>query len=64
MMYQMKRVNDWLDETLKKEKRQIDSKEDSTPGDDELLRTYKRVKNKNYGIILKFIERTAMALES
>lgn len=55
MMYKIKRVNDWLDLIINKEGSNLDESE---------IETCHRVRNKIYGILLKHVERTAMAFES
>ncbi|XP_059647887.1 uncharacterized protein LOC132294151 [Cornus florida] len=60
MMYQIKRVNDWLDVVVCKEN---GSKESSTT-EDTGIGACERVKNKIYSVLLKNVERTAMALEN
>ncbi|XP_004230698.1 uncharacterized protein [Solanum lycopersicum] len=55
MMYKIKRVNDWLDLIINKEGSNLDDSE---------IETCHRVRNKIYGILLKHVERTAMAFES
>uniref|UniRef100_A0A5B7C398 Uncharacterized protein n=1 Tax=Davidia involucrata TaxID=16924 RepID=A0A5B7C398_DAVIN len=59
MMYQIKRVSDWLDVTVSKDS---GCKESSTLEDFE-IEACERARNKIYGILLKNVERTAMALE-
>ncbi|KAM7262910.1 hypothetical protein ACFE04_000593 [Oxalis oulophora] len=55
-MYQVKRVNDWLDIVMKKEGgRVIDESE---------MQVYGRVRNKIYGILLKHVERTSKVFGS
>ncbi|XP_060174405.1 uncharacterized protein LOC132605204 [Lycium barbarum] len=57
MMYKVKRVNDWLDVIINKEAnaRKYGSLDDSE------IEVCQRVRNKIYGILLKHVERTAMA---
>ncbi|KAG5625263.1 hypothetical protein H5410_010481 [Solanum commersonii] len=55
MMYKIKRVNDWLDLIINKEGSNLDESE---------IEACHRVRNKIYGILLKHVERTAMAFES
>ncbi|XP_015087197.1 uncharacterized protein LOC107030428 [Solanum pennellii] len=55
MMYKIKRVNDWLDLIINKQGSNLDESE---------IETCHRVRNKIYGILLKHVERTAMAFES
>lgn len=57
MMYQIKRVNDWLDIIHK------EANLSSTMGDGE-METRVRMKKKIYDVLLKHVERTAMALEN
>ncbi|KAF7126772.1 hypothetical protein RHSIM_Rhsim11G0153400 [Rhododendron simsii] len=57
MMYQIKRVNDWL-EIVNKE-----ANSNSTMGNCE-IETCGRMKEKIYEVLLKHVERTAMALEN
>ncbi|KAA8536277.1 hypothetical protein F0562_028755 [Nyssa sinensis] len=59
MMYQIKRVNDWLNVTVNKES----GCEESSALEDFDIEACERARNKIYGILLKNVERTAMALE-
>ncbi|MCD7451152.1 hypothetical protein HAX54_009777 [Datura stramonium] len=61
MMYKIKRVNDWLDLIINKEGN--GSKEGSNLDELEIEACH-RVRNKIYGILLKHVERTAMAFEN
>ncbi|KAK3013915.1 hypothetical protein RJ639_009443 [Escallonia herrerae] len=63
MMYKIKKLNDWLDVIGSKEANSAkdECKESSTLSDQE-IEACDRVKNKIYGILLKHVERTAMAL--
>ncbi|KAM3377315.1 hypothetical protein P3S68_009728 [Capsicum galapagoense] len=61
MMYKIKRVNDWLDMMINKEVNE--SKEGSNLEESEIEACH-RVRNKIYGMLLKHVERTAMAFES
>lgn len=58
MMRRIKRVSDWLNVTVNKER----EKESSTLKDSELEAAHGRVKNQIYEILLKLVERTALAL--
>ncbi|KAJ8548148.1 hypothetical protein K7X08_021384 [Anisodus acutangulus] len=60
MMYKVKRVNDWLDVIINKEPnaRKYGSLDESE------IEVCKRARNKIYGILLKHVERTAMAFGS
>lgn len=57
MMYQIKRVNDWLDIVNK------EANSNSTMGNCE-IETCGRMRKKIYEVLLKHVERTAMALEN
>ncbi|KAJ8530008.1 hypothetical protein K7X08_036843 [Anisodus acutangulus] len=61
LMYKVKRVNDWLDLIINKEGNE--SKEGSNLDESEIEACH-RVRNKIFGILLKHVERTAMAFES
>lgn len=61
MMYRIKRVNDWLESIVGKER--DESKESSMLNESD-IEACGRVRNKIYGILLKHVERTAMALET
>ncbi|XP_055814941.1 uncharacterized protein LOC129884681 [Solanum dulcamara] len=61
MMYKIKRVNDWLDLIINKE---INGSEEGSNLDESEIEACHRVRNQIYGILLKHVERTAMALES
>ncbi|KAK6777930.1 hypothetical protein RDI58_024648 [Solanum bulbocastanum] len=60
MMYKVKRVNDWLDVIINKE---ANARKDGSLDDSE-IEICQRVRNKIYGILLKHVERTAMAFGS
>ncbi|KAK2974481.1 hypothetical protein RJ640_018646 [Escallonia rubra] len=63
MMYKIKKLNDWLDVIGSKEANSAreECKESSTLSGQE-IEACDRVRNKIYGILLKHVERTAMAL--
>nr|XP_016469954.1 PREDICTED: uncharacterized protein LOC107792271 [Nicotiana tabacum] len=61
MMYKVKRVNDWLDVIINKE---ANAPKDGGNLDDSEIEVCQRVRNKIYGILLKHVERTAMAFGS
>lgn len=61
MMYKIKRVNDWLDLIINKE---VNGSKESSNLDESESEACHRVRNKIYGILLKHVERTAMAFES
>ncbi|XP_016498097.1 uncharacterized protein LOC107816868 [Nicotiana tabacum] len=61
MMYKVKRVNDWLDVIINKE---ANAPKDGGNLDDSEIEICHRVRNKIYGILLKHVERTAMAFGS
>ncbi|KAM3204672.1 putative protein isoform X1 [Capsicum annuum] len=61
MMYKVKRVNDWLDVIINKE---ANTRKDGGTLDDSEIEVCKRVRNKIYGILLKHVERNAMAFGS
>jgi hypothetical protein len=65
MMCQIKRVSDWLDVMVNKKAKslKIGSEDSSTLVDFE-LEVYGRVRNKIYAVLLKHVERTAMAFEN
>ncbi|KAK6159219.1 hypothetical protein DH2020_006533 [Rehmannia glutinosa] len=54
MMYKVKMVSDWLNVILNKEGKELEESEGEA---------CERVRNKIYGILLKHVERTAMAFE-
>ncbi|KAJ8571105.1 hypothetical protein K7X08_038077 [Anisodus acutangulus] len=60
MMYKVKRVNDWLDVIINKE---ANARKDGSLDESE-IEVWKRVRNKIYRILLKHVERTAMAFGS
>ncbi|MCD9560721.1 hypothetical protein HAX54_019469 [Datura stramonium] len=60
MMYKVKRVNDWLDVIISKE---ANARKDGSLDDSE-IEVCHRVRNKIYGILLKHVERNAMAFGS
>lgn len=60
MMYKVKRVDDWLDLIINKE---ANARKDGSLGDSE-IEVCQRARNKIYGILLKHVERTAMAFGS
>ncbi|XP_055808564.1 uncharacterized protein LOC129877107 [Solanum dulcamara] len=60
MMYKVKRVNDWLDMIINKE---ANAGKDGSFDDSE-IEVCQKVRNKIYGILLKYVERTAMAFGS
>lgn len=62
MMCKVKRVSDCLDMVVKKQEK-ASSSEGEIGVDETELEAYRRVRNKIYGILLKHVERTAMALE-
>ncbi|XP_009760181.1 uncharacterized protein [Nicotiana sylvestris] len=65
MMYKVKRVNDWLDMIINKEAYpQKDASKEGSNLDETEIEACNRVRNKIYGILLKNVERTAMAFES
>ncbi|XP_019251865.1 PREDICTED: uncharacterized protein LOC109230858 [Nicotiana attenuata] len=65
MMYKVKRVNDWLDMIINKEGNpQKDASKEGSNLDETEIEACNRVRNKIYGILLKNVERTAMAFES
>ncbi|XP_009598408.1 uncharacterized protein [Nicotiana tomentosiformis] len=65
MMYKVKRVNDWLDVIINKEGNpQKDASKEGSNLDETEIEACNRVRNKIYGILLKNVERTAMAFES
>ncbi|XP_030942356.1 uncharacterized protein LOC115967408 isoform X1 [Quercus lobata] len=59
MMYQIKKVSDWLDVVVNKE-----VKSPNPSVDDSELEAYGRVRDKIYAVLLKNAERTAMAFEN
>ncbi|KAK9287259.1 hypothetical protein L1049_015672 [Liquidambar formosana] len=59
MMYQFKRVNDWLDMIVSK-----NGSKDSSTLEDSDIEACGRVKEKIYGVLLNHVEKTAMALEN
>lgn len=61
MLYKIKRVNDWLDLMINNEEN--GNKEGSNLDESE-IEACQRVRSKIYGILLKHVERTAMAFES
>lgn len=65
MMYQIKRVNDWLDAVNKEASCETNgSKEGSPTLEDYEMEACGRVRSKIYKVLLKHVERTAMALEN
>lgn len=70
MMYKVKRVSDWFDMIVNKEGEPLNPniKDGFTGGlcnlEDSANEAYGKVKNKIYGILLKHVERTAMAYAS
>ncbi|KAL2490870.1 Uncharacterized protein Adt_26498 [Abeliophyllum distichum] len=70
MMYKVKRVSDWLDMIVDKEgdPQNPNTKEGFRVGsynlEDSANEAYGRVRNKIYGILMKHVERTAMAYAS
>ncbi|KAI8026669.1 hypothetical protein LOK49_LG02G03356 [Camellia lanceoleosa] len=65
MMYQIKRVNDWLDAVNKEASCETNgSKEGSPTLEDYEMEACGRVRSKIYEVLLKHVERTAMALEN
>ncbi|XP_028125860.1 uncharacterized protein LOC114322696 [Camellia sinensis] len=65
MMYQIKRVNDWLDAVNKETSCETNgSKEGSPTLEDYEMEACGRVRSKIYKVLLKHVERTAMALEN
>ena len=65
MMCQIKRVSDWLDGMVNRKAKtlKIGSEDSSTLGNFE-LEVYGRVRNKIYAVLMKHVERTAMAFEN
>uniref|UniRef100_A0A2N9J4G3 DUF936 domain-containing protein n=1 Tax=Fagus sylvatica TaxID=28930 RepID=A0A2N9J4G3_FAGSY len=59
IMCQIKKVSDWLDVMVKKE-----AKSPNSSVEDSELEAYGRVRDKIYAILLKNVERTAMAYEN
>ncbi|GAA0183817.1 hypothetical protein LIER_31166 [Lithospermum erythrorhizon] len=67
ILINIKKVNDWLDNIVNKEVARNscnDGCEESANSDDPGLEACKRVRNKIYDILMKHVERTAMALEN
>ncbi|KAH7575400.1 hypothetical protein JRO89_XS02G0099600 [Xanthoceras sorbifolium] len=59
MMFQIKKMNDWLDVIVKSE----GDKVGTTSQDSDRLEAYGRVKHKIYEVLLNNVERTALAFE-
>ncbi|CAN4112102.1 unnamed protein product [Withania somnifera] len=61
MMYKIKRLNDWLGLIIKKE---VNGSKEGSNLDEPEIEACNRVRRKIYGILLKHVERTAMAFEN
>lgn len=65
MMYQIKRVNDWLDAVNKEASCETNGSKEGSPAlEDYEMDACRRVRSKIYEVLLKHVERTAMALEN
>lgn len=64
IMFKIKRINDWLDVIVSKDTNSLKGEcKESSSLDDSERETCGRLKKKIYGILLKNVERTAVALE-
>ncbi|CAN4107799.1 unnamed protein product [Withania somnifera] len=61
MMYKIKRLNNWLDLNINKE---VNGSKEGSNLDESEIEACNRVRNKIYEILLKHVERTAMAFEN
>ncbi|KAL5706824.1 hypothetical protein ACHQM5_024942 [Ranunculus cassubicifolius] len=65
VMCQIKRVNDWLDVIMRRENNSPEiGGDDESVSEDEDNETCQRLRNKLYMVLLKNVERSAMALEN